>query len=168
MMKKVQRVGKALTLVALPIVLCFTLINVVLISQYKSTDTTLILKEKIVQMGSDTSSSDTNTSKDKLKVRPLVGLVHLLDTIDKKSGDGEHDSEKPKDNVENMDARKYDRVKMQDDGIDEMIHNLKGYSESTFFPKYYWNASLLELTRTFGSAARRFAKTLEGYKLIKL
>lgn len=168
MMKKVQRLTKALTVVALPIVLVFTLINILLLAQFKSTDTTLILKERVVQKGSDTSSSDTNTSKDKMKERviPVLEGVHG-DTVEKKSLDGEKESNKPQDKggIENTEN---DKVLMQDDGVDTMIKKLQGYSQSTFFPKYFWNSTLHELTRTFGVAARKVARTLAGYKTIKL
>lgn len=178
MIKKLQRIVKAVTLMALPLMLVFTLLNILLLAQYKSTDTTLILKEKVIQKGSD-SSSDGNTSNDKFKQRLDTNKAeNIRDEIDnvnentlpkKKSGDGEKVSNNAIENTEVVNEENRDRVEMQDDNVDKMIKKLKGYTRtSPFFPKYFWNATLYELTRSLGSAARKFANTLSGYKTIKL
>lgn len=179
MIKKLQRIVKAVTLMALPLMLVFTLLNILLLAQYKSTDTTLILKEKVIQKGSDTSSSDGITSNDKFKQRLDTNKAeNIRDEIDnvnentlpkKKSGDGEKASNNANENIEVVNEENKDRVEMQDDSVDKMIKKLKGYTRtSPFFPKYFWNATLYELTRSLGSAARKFANTLSGYKTIKL
>lgn len=175
MIKKLQRLAKALTVVALPLVLVFTLINVLLLAQYKSTDTTLILQQKeIFKKGSDTSSSELNNSKDKFKQRlALDGLGKNLfqprDTVDRKSGDGEKISNKAEEHTRIENDQRRDRVVMQDKDIDRMIEKLNNpTTQLPFFPKFFWNSTLNQLTRSLGSAARKFAKTLAGYKTIKM
>ena len=168
-MKRVQRIGRTVVLVALPMIVIFTLINVYLFTffHHGSSGTMVILNERVYNKNSDSSSKNIPSLRDKYSGRE--GSVDLKKDDDaenelrKKSGNGDTLSRDNKD----AESFKYDLVKMEDESIDGMVEKLKMANERLFFPSYFWNSSLDELTRRFGGTARRTSKTLSGYSRLK-
>ncbi|XP_060552190.1 uncharacterized protein LOC132713572 isoform X1 [Ruditapes philippinarum] len=168
-MKRVQRIGRTVVLVALPMIIIFTLINMYLFTffQHGHSETMVILNEKVYNKNSDSSSKKIPSLRDKYSGRDESANINQVDDAEqelrKKSGNGDTQSRDNKD----AESLKYDVVKMEDESIDRMIEKFKMANDKYFIPNYFWNSSLYDLTRRFGATARRNAKTLSGYNRLK-
>ncbi|XP_052765521.1 extracellular serine/threonine protein CG31145-like isoform X2 [Mya arenaria] len=169
MYKKLTRYAKVITAIAVPVILLFTCINVLVLSRFGAHDTTLILREKVYHKG---GASDGTSSSDAVRQPPLPVLREGGDKTDdevkkisgngeRKSGDGDPDALRYKR------VRNPGRVVMQDDGIDAMLAKLRTPKLTPFFPSYYSNITFSNLVRRLGGMTRRNAPTLEGYEELK-
>ena len=52
---------------------------------------------------------------------------------------------------------------MKDDQIDNMIAKLSSMVENPVIPVYFWNSSLLDLTKRFGDLVKKEGRSLKGY-----
>ncbi|XP_052260131.1 extracellular serine/threonine protein CG31145-like isoform X2 [Dreissena polymorpha] len=178
MIRKMVRYVKILTVVALPVILVFTIVNVLLLSRlgHHSHETTLILKEKIYNKGSDGSSSKDAAAAIQRGLHagagPEFAAGHAKveeERARERSADGETSKRrKEADDAPGANIVRDDRVEMKDQSIDAMIQKLKSSSSVLyFFPSFFWNLTMAEMTRKLGAVSRRSASTLEGYDSIK-
>ncbi|XP_045180919.2 extracellular serine/threonine protein CG31145-like isoform X2 [Mercenaria mercenaria] len=168
-MKRVQRIGRTIVLVALPMVVIFTLINMYLLTfvHRGSSETTFILNERVYNKNSDSSSKKLPELRKKdSRDDNAMNLRQFDDAekeLNKKSGDGDEVSPEVKDVKSAKDAL----VVMKDEAVDRMVEKLKMANNYSFFPSYFWNSSLHDLTRRLGATAKHKARTLPGYAQIK-
>ena len=193
MFKKLSRYGKFATAVALPLILVFTCVNVLLLSRHSIRDTTLILREKVYQKNgaSDGTSSSNDGNRNIQRILEQNGPsngntvnkldVHVNQRLDdgvrKTSGNDDVLSENVNNDVEEAEdvenptsknvKSERDRVPMRDETIDVMIEKLRAPSLTPFFPAFYENVTFEVFTKKLGSVARRNAPTLEGYDSLK-
>ena len=169
------RFAKVITAVAVPVILLFTCVNVLVLSRFGAHDTTLILREKVYHKGG--ASDGTPSSNEALRQPPLPVARHgggaTDDELKKTSGNGEKQSDEgdaaeAKGNFGDYKAaRNPGRVVMQDDAIDAMIAKLRRPTLTPFFPSYYSNLTYVNLVRKLGGMVRKNAPTLEGYDSLK-
>lgn len=170
MMKKLQRMGRTIVLVALPMLIVFTIINMYLLTLFhrSHSDTMFILNEKVYKKNSDSSSRVAMEYPRARYSRDDNSIVDRnvddgVKELNKKSG---HEDQATPVEAE-IHSVKDTFVEMRDDSIDSMIRKLKIVNAGYFFPSYFWNETMYELTRRQGGIARKYAKTLEGYNEIK-
>ncbi|XP_053381837.1 extracellular serine/threonine protein kinase FAM20C-like [Mercenaria mercenaria] len=132
-----------------------------------SSETTFILNERVYDKNSDSSSKKLPKLHKKYSGDDNLMDLRQFDDADKElyktSGKGDQVSTEDKD----VKSAKDVIVVMKDESVDRMIEKLKKANNNSFFPSYFWNSSLHDLTRRLGATAKHKARTLPGYAQIK-
>lgn len=190
-LKIMGKVGRTLVFVAVPVVIVFSLFNFYLLNHFNknSSATTFILNERVYNKHSDSSSEKevrnagqraAINGQDVLNARNGgqgtnkatddelgEGKVHERDLDDKELVEKSEKDEENSPNEKNVDKNGKPVSSLNDPIIDKLIDKLKQASLRTFFPSYFWNMTMYNLTRKLGGPARKNARTLAGYKNIQ-
>ncbi|XP_053381836.1 extracellular serine/threonine protein CG31145-like [Mercenaria mercenaria] len=169
-MKRIQTKVRIMCLAVIPFVVIHTLTNMYLLKFFGqgSYETTFVLNQRIYNKKSDSSSRQLQNNHDKYSRNDNSIKMSQLDNL--KKGLNERSENKYKVSPEDKLIRTVNDdalVMMKDKSVDRMVEKLKMANDYFFFPNYFWNISLHDLTRRLGVNARRQAKTLPKYARMK-
>lgn len=170
-MKKLQKIGRTVVVLALPIIILFTLINIYLLTLFhrSHSETMFILNEKVYNKNSESSSKvllDSPRARLNAEYNSFTNQK-FGDDIEELKKKSENDIQRSPEAEDIVNSATNTLVVMQDESVDRLVEKLKMASTGLFFPRYFWNETMSELTRRLGGMTRKFAKTLSGYAQIK-